>query len=104
VVHGRDVEQWPPNRVREVLRLPDVIYERLLGEARASLGETLAPLVGQTGPSRHQATQIAAIIAWLNRKAEAHPERLDPRTMAAYRHWWAEHQTVWQRPSSPGRH
>lgn len=103
VIHGSDVEQWRPDRVCAVFGLPGSTYERLLDQAHAHLRDTFASLIGQSGPSRHHADQIASIIAWLNRKADDHPERLDPRAVEAYRRWWAGHQTVWRRLGQPLR-
>lgn len=97
VIHGRDMEQWPPRRVCDVFGLPDVAYRRLLTEARTQLHGALALLIGQTGPTEHRDAQLAAITGWLNRRLDSRPEPLDPHLVAVFRRWSATRHRGWRR-------
>lgn len=107
VVHGRDIEQWPPQRVCNVFGIPRTTYQQRLRRAHIRLHDALAPLVGQTGPSPHRPAQIAAITGWLNQRADDRPEPLDPRVLAIFQRWAPRHPitwtglTHWLRGSSP---
>lgn len=109
VVHGRDIEQWPPQRVCDVFGLPRTTYQQRLHRAHIRLHDSLAPLVGQTGPSPHRPAQIAAITAWLNQRVDDHPEPLDPRVLEIFQRWAPRRPLAWTglsqwlRGSSPPR-
>jgi DNA-directed RNA polymerase specialized sigma24 family protein len=88
VVHGHDVEQWPPRRVCDVFGMTEVAYERVLADAHIRVHAALAPLVGQTQASPHQAAQMMALTRWLARRRDACPALpLDPRTIEVFRQW-----------------
>lgn len=97
VLHGRDLEQWPPQRVRDVFGLPRTTYQQRLRCAHTRLHDALAPLIRQTGPSPHHAAQIAAITGWLNQRLHTRPEPIDPHTLAIFQHWVATRQRAWTR-------
>lgn len=93
VIHGRDVEQWPPRRVCEVFGLPEATYERRLVKGHIQLHDELALQVGQQGSNPHRAAQIAAITGWLNQRLDARPDQLDPRTVVLFRRWSTARQS-----------
>lgn len=100
VVHARDREGWPGRRVCEVLALPEVTYQRLLAEGRATLRDALVPLVGGCDDDPLRAGQAARvgtalrIVDWPHDRPE---EGLDPRTVAVFRCWRAARTTGWRR-------
>lgn len=107
VIHGRDGEQWPPRRVCDVFGLPEVVHDQLLADARRHLHAELAQIVGQTNPSDHERdAQVAAITTWLSNRIAARTgsERLDPRTVAAFRRWSARRHGPSSRVPGPPMH
>jgi DNA-directed RNA polymerase specialized sigma24 family protein len=87
VLHGRDLEQWPPRRVCDVFGLTGSGYEHLLTDAHERLRDALAVVVGEIGSNAHRQTQIAAITGWLHLRLDPRPEQLDPRSTRVFRRW-----------------